>query len=164
MVPMLHLQHRSYGGNPHRNSRDWPESTAVCIIVTRKDDAGQAVLKFTRDTPGAIMIRSVSAEQIRIGDKTYREPIVLTTETVLDAWRGGAVADLSDVDFEFLFEKKPELVILGTGASNEFPPRELVFAFARRGIGLEVMDTQAAARTFNVLASEGRRLAAVLYL
>ena len=121
-------------------------------------------MKFTRDTPGAIMIRSVSAAQIRIGDQTYRAPIALTSETVLDAWPGGAVADLSDSDFEPLLENNPELVILGTGTSNQFPPRELVFAFARRGIGLEVMDTAAAARTFNVLASEGRKLAAVLYL
>ena len=110
------------------------------------------------------MIRSVSAAQICIGDQTYREPIALTSETVLDTWPGGAVADLSDSDFEPLLANDPELVILGTGASNQFPPRELVFAFARRGIGLEVMDTAAAARTFNVLASEGRKLAAVLYL
>ena len=57
----------------------------------------------------------------------------------------------------------PELVIVGTGAKAEFPPRELTFAFARRGVGLQVMDTAAAARTFNVLAGEGRRVAAVLY-
>jgi uncharacterized protein len=48
--------------------------------------------------------------------------------------------------------------------TNVFPPRELVFALARRGIGLEFMDTPAAARTYNVLASEGRQVAAVLYL
>ncbi len=66
--------------------------------------------------------------------------------------------------FEALLADEPELLILGTGERNVFPPRELTFAFARRGIGLEVMDTAAAARTFNVLAGEGRRLAAVLYL
>ena len=58
----------------------------------------------------------------------------------------------------------PEAVLLGPGSSNVFPPRELMFAFARKGIGLEVMDTAAAARTFNVLANEGRRVAAVLYI
>ena len=45
-----------------------------------------------------------------------------------------------------------------------FPPRELTFSFARKGIGFEVMDTAAAARTFNVLANEDRRVVAVLYL
>jgi uncharacterized protein len=61
-------------------------------------------------------------------------------------------------------DTKPEIVLLGTGTTNVFPPRELTFAFARNGIGLEVMDTAAAARTFNVLANEGRRVAAILYL
>ena len=63
-----------------------------------------------------------------------------------------------------VFAEQPDVVLLGTGAANIFPPRELTFAFARRGIGLEVMDTAAAARTFNVLANEGRRVAAVLYI
>ena len=56
------------------------------------------------------------------------------------------------------------MVLLGTGTKSVFPPRELTFSFARKGIGLEVMDTAAAARTFNVLANEGRRVAAVLYV
>jgi uncharacterized protein len=55
-------------------------------------------------------------------------------------------------------------VILGTGERSVFPPRELTFAFARRRVGLEVMNTGAAARTFNVLVGEGRRLAAILYI
>ena len=54
--------------------------------------------------------------------------------------------------------------VYGAGARQVFPPRELMFAFARRGVGLEVMDTAAAARTFNVLAGEGRKIAAVLYI
>ena len=45
-----------------------------------------------------------------------------------------------------------------------FPPRELTFALARRRVGLEIMDTAAAARTFNVLAGDGRRVTAVLYM
>jgi len=63
-----------------------------------------------------------------------------------------------------LLDGRPEVIVLGTGATNVFPPRELVFAMARRGIGLEVMDTAAAARTFNVLVGEDRQVAAVLYL
>ena len=57
-----------------------------------------------------------------------------------------------------------ELLVLGTGKSIIFPPRNVTFAFARRRIGLEVMDTAAAARTFNVLVGDGRRVAAVLYI
>ena len=56
------------------------------------------------------------------------------------------------------------MIVLGTGKRCVFPPRELTFALARRSVGLDVMDSSAAARTFNVLAGEGRRVAAVLYI
>ena len=73
------------------------------------------------------------------------------------------LAELTESDFSLLFEHSPELVIIGSGARSALPPRKLMFAFARRGVGLEVMDTAAAARTFNVLAGEGRQVSAVLY-
>jgi uncharacterized protein len=88
----------------------------------------------------------------------------LTSDEVLADWDAKPIAELAEADFAPLLATAPELILLGTGASNLFPPRELLFAFARRGIGLESMDTAAAARTFNVLASEGRQVAAVLYL
>ena len=65
---------------------------------------------------------------------------------------------------EPLLESKPEIVVLGTGWTPVLPQRDLMFAMARRGIGFEVMDTSAACRTFNVLVSEGRRPAALLFL
>ena len=74
------------------------------------------------------------------------------------------VENLGEDHFAALLSTDPEMIILGTGDRNVFPPRELTFALARKGIGLEVMDTPAAARTFNVLAGEGRRLAALLYV
>ena len=82
----------------------------------------------------------------------------------MDKWPKTDASDLTESDFSALLETKPEVIIVGTGAMNVFPPRELVFAMARRGVGLEVMDTTAAARTFNVLVSEDRQVAAVLFL
>jgi uncharacterized protein len=99
-----------------------------------------------------------------VNDADYSESIVLTPDDQLTIWSDKPIADLTDADFDSVFDTKPEIVLLGTGVSNVFPPRELTFAFARKGIGLEVMDTPAAARTFNVLANEGRRVAAILYL
>lgn len=122
----------------------------------------EAHLKFTRELPGTLTIRSVSADGVRIGDQIWPETIALTPEKIIDSWIQKPLAELKDDDFSALLEHEPELVLLGTGVSNEFPPRDLMFAFARRGVGLEVMDTAAAARTFNVLAGEGRRVAAVL--
>ena len=123
-----------------------------------------ASLKFTRELSARLVIRNVSESAIRVNDADYSESIVLTPDDQLTIWSDKPIADLTDADFDSVFDTKPEIVLLGTGASNVFPPRELTFAFARKGIGLEVMDTPAAARTFNVLANEGRRVAAILCL
>jgi len=110
-----------------------------------------------------LTVRSVNADGIRINDRLWSETIALTPKDVVEPWKPVAIASLTVEDFAVLLAQSPELIVVGTGASNEFPPRELTFAFARLGVGLEVMDTAAAARTFNVLAAEGRRVAAVLY-
>jgi uncharacterized protein len=123
-----------------------------------------AVLKFTRELSARLVIRSVSETAIRINDEEYPDSVALTAEEIIGTWPGTSIAALTVADFDAVFETKPEIVLLGTGTSNVFPPRELTFAFARKGVGLEVMDTAAAARTFNVLANESRRVTAVLYL
>ena len=110
------------------------------------------------------MIRTISAGEIRIGDDAFDHTIALTTDSVIEDWPQKAVVDLTEDDFSPLLDFNPEIVVLGTGSSNVFAPRDLVFAMARRGTGFEVMNTAAAARTFNVLAGEGRQVACVLYL
>ncbi len=122
-----------------------------------------ARLKFTRELSASLTIRSVSVAGIRVDDRYWSEAIALTPEQYIDSWQSVPLADLTEDDFSTLLEHGPELVIIGTGAKSVFPPRELMFAFARLGVGLELMDTAAAARTFNVLAGEGRRVAAILY-
>lgn len=120
-------------------------------------------MKFTRETPAAMMIRSVSAAGIQIGDEVYDHPIAITATALLEDWPDKKIGDLIDSDFSALLDTNPEVIVLGTGSSNVFPPRELVFAMARRGVGFEIMNTRAAANTFNVLAGEGRQVTAVLY-
>lgn len=123
-----------------------------------------ASLKFTRELSARLVIRSVSDTAIRVNDEEHPASIALTPEKLLGPWTDKPVAELAEEDFAEILGTAPEIVLLGTGASNVFPPRELTFAFARKGIGFEVMDTAAAARTFNVLANEARKVAAVLCL
>lgn len=121
-------------------------------------------MKFTRETSAALTIRSVSDGRICIGEKSYDHSIALTASAIIGEWSQTTVHDLNASDFDELLRTEPEIIIVGTGKTNVFPPRELVFAMARRGIGFEVMDTTAAARTFNVLVGEDRQVAAVLFL
>ena len=123
----------------------------------------EARLKFTRELSGTLTIASVGPDGIRINERLWTEIIALTADEIMSPWHSVPVAELNDGHFASLLAHSPELVLVGAGASNEFLPRDLMFAFARIGVGLEVMDTAAAARTFNVLATEGRRVAAVLY-
>ena len=120
-------------------------------------------MKFTREMPGTLTIHSVSDDQIQIGGQVFTSTIAMTAVELLDDWSDKAIDELTESDFAALLDTRPEVIILGTGNNNVFPPRELVFAMARRGVGFEVMNTRAAASTFNVLAGEGRQVAAVLY-
>lgn len=121
-------------------------------------------MRFTRESNTAISVQSVDDGQIRIGGEIYRKTVALTTSEVVTDWQPTPVDELTPDDLAPITDARPEVIVLGTGSSNVFAPRDVLFALARRGIGLEVMDTPAAARTFNVLASEGRNVAAILYL
>lgn len=120
-------------------------------------------MRFTRESNSAISVQSVTDGQIRIGGEIYRKTIALTTSEVVTDWQPAPLAELTPEDLAPLTEMRPAVVVIGTGSSNVFAPREIMFSLARLGIGLEVMNTAAAARTFNVLAGEGRKVVAILY-
>ncbi len=93
------------------------------------------------------------------------------TRSVLVPWRGDALAwpverlaDLTASHFEQLLALQPELVIFGSGARLRFVAPALQRSLIERRIGVETMDTAAACRTYNVLAAEGRTVAAALLI
>ena len=79
-------------------------------------------------------------------------------------WADGGFDTLSEQDFESIQALTPEIVLLGTGARQRFPHPRLYRALTDAGIGVEIMDSAAAARTYNIIAAEGRRVAAALIL
>lgn len=109
-------------------------------------------------------MRKIEPGAITIGDKIYTSNIGLLADAIIVDWPDRPLSELTEYYLSPILEKSPEMVILGTGWQHRFAPRELVFALARRGIGLDVMDTPAACRTFDVLVSEDRLPAAILYL
>ena len=131
---------------------------------TRQPKIIGIALQFAREKSTAVSIRRVERGAVRIGDQILTENVLIFRDEVQ---RGIAVADvaaLQEPDLEELLKEQPEIVLLGTGWRTRRPPRELVFALARRGIGFESMDTPAACRTFNILLSEGRDVAAILII
>jgi uncharacterized protein len=119
-------------------------------------------MKLTLDAQAQLnLIRSYSLAEVRIGERAFRRSCIVTAENVID-WRPTNVADLREADLEPLFAAQPQLVLLGTGATQTFPHVSIRGAFAKRGIAIETMDLGAACRTFNILAQDGRRVCAAL--
>jgi uncharacterized protein len=91
-----------------------------------------------------------------------RDSSVVVLPDRVEQWTVEGFDQLSAEDFTYLKNLSVEIVLLGTGARQRFPHPRLTAALAQAGIGLEVMDTQAACRTYNILVAEERKVAAAL--
>lgn len=119
-------------------------------------------MKFIRQDSPSNTITTYDAEGFAINGTLYSESALLNASELISPWTTKALMDLSLNDVLDPLNKRPELLIIGCGAHQQFPPSELYASFFDAGIGLEVMTTGAACRTFNVLMSEGRDAAAAL--
>ncbi|MDA8383699.1 MAG: Mth938-like domain-containing protein [Betaproteobacteria bacterium] len=100
---------------------------------------------------------------VTINHQRYDRSLVVWSDRVED-WRVSTFEALTRADFEPLARLGAEIVLLGTGRRLRFPHPSLTESLARAHVGLEVMDLFAACRTYNILASEGRAVAAALLL
>jgi uncharacterized protein len=120
-------------------------------------------MKLTLDAnPAVNLIRSYSIAEVHVGDRILHRSCIISPDAVIADWRPASVEDLQESDLDALLAMKPELVLLGTGATHRFAPPAIRLAFAKHRVALETMDLGAACRTFNVLVQEGRRATAAL--
>jgi len=101
------------------------------------------------------------AGYVAVNARRHETSVLVTPQSVTE-WNVGAFDALTAADFGFVAELRPEVVIFGTGATQRFPRPELARALASIGAGVEIMDTRAACRTYNILAAEGRKVAAAI--
>jgi uncharacterized protein len=101
---------------------------------------------------------------VRLGVVEYRQNLLVTPERIVTGWASAGFDALTEAHFAALAALGPEVALLGTGASLRFPDPRLTRPLIDARIGLEVMDTSAACRTFNILAAEGRRVAVGILL
>lgn len=105
-------------------------------------------------------LRGADGASALVNDRILRASFILSPHRLIEDWPVVDVRILSVADLQPLWALEPELILLGSGAAQAFPPAQVLAASLGRGIGLETMTNAAAARTFNVLASEGRRVVA----
>ena len=122
-------------------------------------------MKFQPDrSEGVNTITRHEASSIWVGQVGFSHSLLVPWIGDVQAWAPADFGQLRAEHFEQLLALQPELLIFGSGRRHRFIAPVLVRGLIERGIGVEVMNTAAACRTYNVLASEGRAVLAALLL
>lgn len=110
------------------------------------------------------IIQSYAGGQFKVSGRSYGGAVIVTPDATREWAFSGDVKTLQESDFEFLFEQADEIdvVLLGCGKATTFMQPDLRKALREKGLNVDVMDSGAACRTYNVLMAEGRRVAAAL--
>lgn len=110
------------------------------------------------------VIQSYADGRFRVSGDVYEQSVFVSPAQTFAWGYAGAVADLTEDDFEALITQADDIdvVLLGCGAKMQFIKPALKKALSEKGLPVEAMDTGAACRTYNVLMAEGRRVVAAL--
>lgn len=122
-------------------------------------------MRLDLDRPAGVnIIHAVSAGEIRVGDRLIRTSVIIGAEDIIPDWPVSSTQDIDESSLASVLALEPDILLLGTGRNLVFPSARVHAGILARNIGLEVMDTPAACRTYNVLAAEGRRVIAALII
>ncbi len=133
-------------------------------------------MRFAPDKDfGSYTVRSYQAGQVNIilpmasGEETAQDnqltltcSFIIAPKQLKENWPPKSLTELTEEHLHAIIDLNPELVILGTGQTLEFPQPSLTELLYVKGIGVEIMDTAAACRTYNVLMHEGREVVAAI--
>jgi uncharacterized protein len=101
---------------------------------------------------------------VAVNNRRYERSLVVTPDAIHDTWAVTGIDAMGAPELAFLLGLKPEILLLGTGATHRFPGPGALREFARAQIGVESMDSPAACRTYNILMAEGRDVVAAIIL
>lgn len=109
-------------------------------------------------------LRSADGRQAKVNERVLRRSFIIAPDSLVENWTEATAETLAAADMAPLLALNPAVVLLGTGERQVFPGADVMAACLTRGVGIEIMDNAAAARTYNVLAGEGRRVAAAFLI
>ena len=107
---------------------------------------------------GANTITGYGDGYVEINQTQYAHAVLLSSDGAICAWPAQSFDSLEASHFAQMVELKPELILIGTGSKQRFPKPELLKSLILAKIGFEIMDSQAACRTYNILVGEGRQV------
>ena len=109
-------------------------------------------------------LRSADGSSALVNERRLTRSFVVAPDALIEDWPVRDAGSLGMPELEQILALSPALVLLGTGPRQVFPPAQIMAACLSRGIGLEAMANNSAARTYHVLAGEGRRVVAAFIL
>ncbi|MEN4903129.1 Mth938-like domain-containing protein [Luteimonas sp. TWI662] len=122
-------------------------------------------MQLSLETPDFdYVLRGADGTSARVNDRLLTRSFIVAPRALVEDWPATSVRTLDLDALAPVLALEPEVILLGTGATQAFPPAATMAACLSRGVGLEAMTNAAAARTFNVLAGEGRRVVAAFVL
>jgi len=118
-------------------------------------------MQLTLERPdGEYVLSGADGNGARVNGRYLAHSFILSPQSLIEHWPVTDASALTTDDLAPLFALAPEVILLGSGHAQRFPPAATLAACLGRGIGLETMTNAAAARTFNILAGERRRVVA----
>lgn len=110
------------------------------------------------------LITAYASGFVDINQQRYERNLIIMADKLILDWSATDFNSLTAQDFIAIADLNPEVVLLGTGATHQFVHPKLTAALTEKGLAIECMTTDAACRTYNILMSEGRNVAAGLIL
>ncbi len=122
-------------------------------------------MDLSLERPGGdfLYVRRVGEQAIVVNEREVRGSFLLAPDRI-EPWPVHDTGSLAEEHIEAVLALEPEVVLLGSGGRQVFPAPAFLAGFLRQGVGIEVMDNAAAARTYDLLAGEGRRVVAAFIL
>ncbi len=122
-------------------------------------------MHISEDTSSAqYQIRHYQAGSIQVNQDTYQQSLIIAPSLLITTWPPQSFEALKPNHLDIILEHKPEIALLGTGIKQAFLPAELIAKFQSLGIGLEVMNSEAACHTYQVLTAERRSVMAAILI
>lgn len=122
-------------------------------------------MRLSLDATGsANTIQAYGQGFVRINTQDFQRSVIVTPEQIIADWPPQKLTDLQPAHLIFLRNLTPQIVLLGTGQQQHFPDLSLLRPLIEQGLGVEIMGTAAACRTYNIIVAEGRQVAAALLL
>ncbi|WOB28225.1 MULTISPECIES: Mth938-like domain-containing protein [Xanthomonas] len=109
-------------------------------------------------------LRAADGRHAKVNEQILQQSFILMPDELVERWPVQDLEHLQASHMDAVLALAPAVILLGTGERQRFPSAQVLAACLTRGIGLEAMTNAAAARTYNVLASEGRRVALAMVL